>query len=406
MRSTGRIVAIFVAGAVGLSLVSGGISYAIASSGRVLYGVRANGVPLSGMTREETLAYFQKEGEKKAGAMTVSLSDGSHEWKAKAKDVGLTPKAKEAAEVALSRGRDGGIWHNLAAQAHDALFGYDVTMSAAYDPAALDRFLGGVQQGAQNPPANASVSVTPDGNIHHADGIMGRTVDMDAIRQEMAASLTKLSSSTYKVPIKEQAPPITTQDVANVNAVLGSYTTSFASGPRGENIAIAAHALNGVLLRSGATFSFNDTVGRRTVNAGYKNAPVLVDGKVEPGIGGGVCQVSSTLYNAMLLAGLTPVERSHHFFPSAYCPAGLDATVADDLIDLKVKNPLPHNVYIVATTVGNNLTIRILGTKEDLGGQTISMDVQGSRQNPSVYRVYSANGTETKREFMHTDQYS
>ena len=147
-------------------------------------------------------------------------------------------------------------------------------------------------------------------------------------------------------------------------------------------------------------------MGTRTANAGYKNAAVLINGKSVPGIGGGVCQVSSTLYNAILLAGLNPTERFSHFIPSSYCPPGLDATVADDLIDFQFMNPLPHNVYILASADGRKITVQVLGTQADLQGKHISIETVGSSRRPSVYRIYSANGQVVEREYLHTDSYS
>ena len=141
------------------------------------------------------------------------------------------------------------------------------------------------------------------------------------------------------------------------------------------------------------------------MSAGYKSAPVIVNGSTEQGIGGGVCQVSSTLYNAVLLSGLTPTVRTPHYFPSSYCPPGLDATVADDLLDFQFKNQLPHNVYLLTRTYGAALTIYVLGTKKDLEGNTITLEREGSAMRPTVYRVYSRNGQIIEREYMHTDSY-
>ena len=131
----------------------------------------------------------------------------------------------------------------------------------------------------------------------------------------------------------------------------------------------------------------------------------MINGKVEDGIGGGVCQVSSTLYNAILLAGLKPTVRTSHFYPSTYCPPGLDATVADNLIDFQFKNPLAHNVYILAEAHNNALTIRVLGTQADLQGNTIHLETIGTPLAPSVYRIYSMQGQVIEREFLHTDRY-
>ena len=154
-------------------------------------------------------------------------------------------------------------------------------------------------------------------------------------------------------------------------------------------------------MKTGWEFSFNTTVGPRTWDAGYKPAGVIINGKPDVDYGGGVCQVSSTLYNAVLLAGLTPTERTPHFFQSSYIGYGRDATVADGQIDFKFRNDLPHTVYIKAYASGSTLTISILGTKADLNGATIALENDGA----SLYRTYYKDGQVVKDEYLHTDQY-
>ena len=123
--------------------------------------------------------------------------------------------------------------------------------------------------------------------------------------------------------------------------------------------------------------SFNETVGHRVADAGYKEAPVIVDGEVQPGIGGGICQVSSTLYNAILLANLTASERSVHYYPSSYVRIGFDATVADDLLDLKFSNTLSHTIYLLTEVQGGTLTICVLGNSADRSGEELRLTLRG-----------------------------
>ena len=152
-------------------------------------------------------------------------------------------------------------------------------------------------------------------------------------------------------------------------------------------------------------FSFNDTVGHRTSANGFQTASVIIDGKVEQDWGGGVCQVSSTLYNAVLLAGLTPTERSNHSLPSSYVPLGQDATVADGLLDFKFKNPLPHSVYILTSCYSGTLNIFVLGCQEDLQGKSYKLSSKVNNNTATVYRVVYKNGEEIDREYLHADSY-
>ena len=149
--------------------------------------------------------------------------------------------------------------------------------------------------------------------------------------------------------------------------MLGTYSTKFDSSVSGRshNVALAAKSTSDVLLMPGESFSYNKHTGSRTTSNGYKNAPVIVQGVVQEGIGGGVCQVSSTLYNAVLYAGLEIESIKNHSIPSSYVPKCRDATVSDGAIDFIFKNNLKYPVYIKNSVYGNTLTCTIYGSNED-----------------------------------------
>ena len=113
-------------------------------------------------------------------------------------------------------------------------------------------------------------------------------------------------------------------------------------------------------------FSFNQTVGRRSTANGFYTAKEYVDGQTVDGIGGGTCQVSSTLYNAVLYADLSVVSRLNHMFPVNYCPIGQDATVSDSGVDFKFVNNMDYPVKISAYTSGYTVTVSIIGTQRDI----------------------------------------
>lgn len=150
--------------------------------------------------------------------------------------------------------------------------------------------------------------------------------------------------------------------------LLAEYETVFNEEHlnRSQNIKIATSKINGTVVLPGEVFSYNDTVGYRTESEGFKFAPMYIGGKLTDGIGGGVCQVSSTLYNAVLCANLEVTERKNHQFLPAYVEAGKDATVADGYIDFKFRNTRKYPIKIVSTAKGGILTIKIYGKKQDV----------------------------------------
>ena len=127
---------------------------------------------------------------------------------------------------------------------------------------------------------------------------------------------------------------------------------------------------------------------------------------MEQDFGGGVCQVSSTLYNAVLLAGLTPTARTSHFYPSTYLPAGLDATVADGQIDFVFQNTLPHSILLRAGAFEGSLTVEVYGHRADLPGEyDLETAIIGPPPTVEVYRVLYNGDTVIDREYLYTDVY-
>jgi vancomycin resistance protein YoaR len=156
----------------------------------------------------------------------------------------------------------------------------------------------------------------------------------------------------------EALPPV------DVSQVLGAYETSFRgrAGPRAVNIRRAAGFLDRVVIAPGGVFSFNRTVGPRVEERGFVKAPVIVHDETEPGLGGGVCQVATTLHAAAVFAGLEVIERRSHSRASGYAPLGLDATVIDGKVDLRFRNPFDTAVMIhAALSARSAISVEILG---------------------------------------------
>lgn len=147
---------------------------------------------------------------------------------------------------------------------------------------------------------------------------------------------------------------------APASTLLGTYSTAYNPNiPRATNVALAASRINGVIVAPGESFSYTRTILPRTTANGYVQAPVIVNKKYVPGIGGGICQVSSTLYAAMLTAGLPATERHPHSLKVGYIPEGMDATVSGNTLDLKFTNIFSESIQIQATADQGTLTISL-----------------------------------------------
>lgn len=168
--------------------------------------------------------------------------------------------------------------------------------------------------------------------------------------------------------IRDDAAP----EAPSFDAVLGEHETRYRSygrlRRRAHNVELAAQKLDGVVIAPGGVLSFNDTVGERTREAGFQAAPVIASGRIRQGLGGGICQVTTTLHIAALEAGFTLVEHRTHSRPSSYVDTGLDATVAFGTIDYKVQNPYPFPVRLVTSAAEGTLTVRLEGAQASRGG--------------------------------------
>ena len=177
------------------------------------------------------------------------------------------------------------------------------------------------------------------------------------------------NTEPYKISAKITLPKVTVEDLQAkfASEVISQYSTSFASSDanRASNVSLAASKINGLVLNPGERFSFNKTVGPRTAATGFKIAHVYEGDRVVDGMGGGICQVSSTLYNAVLLADLKIVYRLNHSMPVSYVPLGRDATVSYGTIDFIFENNKTHPIKICATSHNRQLVISINGAESD-----------------------------------------
>jgi vancomycin resistance protein YoaR len=192
----------------------------------------------------------------------------------------------------------------------------------------------------------------------HVDGTK-LNVDLAGIK------LKRAKGNPVTMPLTVIKPEKTTESLqaSLLSDVLATYTTTLAVNPdRTHNVALAAEKINGLVLMPGEVFSFNNIVGPRTYETGFKDAKIYVKDEIVDGVGGGICQVTSTLYMTTLMADLQTVQRRNHRFSVAYIPLGYDATVAYGTIDFQFANNQDYPIQIEANVKGQKLTITLLGT--------------------------------------------
>lgn len=203
-------------------------------------------------------------------------------------------------------------------------------------------------------------------------------IDFD-ISIDEAKSITSNYQEEYTIPLKTLYPSVTTNQIGQeaFPDLLAEFSTSFTTSNynRSTNIELSASKINGLVLMPGETFSYNQVVGQRTKEAGFKPATAYLNGKVVQEYGGGICQVSSTLYNAVLYANLQIVERTNHGYKPTYVKPGLDATVSWGGPDFKFSNNRNYPIKIVCDSSNKRLKIYIYGLKTE-NDYRVELDAQ------------------------------
>ena len=194
-------------------------------------------------------------------------------------------------------------------------------------------------------------------------------IDFAVTLEEAAKIVSDTTKEEYIIPLKISKASKTVNDIGReaFPYEISTYSTKYdvSNTNRTKNLELSAEKINGTVLMPGEEFSYNQVVGKRTVEAGYKNAKIYSGGQVVDGLGGGICQISSTLYNAVLMADLEITERRNHYFKTSYVPAGRDATVVWGSIDFKFKNTRSYPIKIEAKVSSGIAEFKIFGIKEE-----------------------------------------
>lgn len=347
------------------ALVGGGMFRAWQHSDRIAAGVTVAGIALGGLTPAEAQRRLRAHGATLMQRPVRLLADGTLVLTVSVDQLGLVPDWETALAEARAMGRRASLLVSLREVWQAQRSGYAIALRWRWDPARAQRVLHRLAQRLERPPQRAWVL--------WERGVIRVVPSRDGVRLAMAATLRewqrRIDSGNWQVlpvVLERERPAVTTEAVALIDGVVGEATTFFKASDRDRthNIRLAAQRLDHVFIPPGETISFNDLVGPRTPRKGFRVARVLVQGQFTQDFGGGVCQVSGTLYNAALRAGMAVVRRYHHSRPIGYLPPGLDATVNFGTLDLRLRNPFPTPLYLRTFVRRGQLTVTVLGKRQ------------------------------------------
>ena len=347
---------------------------ALDMSGTVCRGLIVAGVPVGGLPvgeAERELAAALKDRQAKP---LVTLRSGETIWEIPWNAVQGRPDPAQLAKQAFAAGRSGGLIQRVYEQFLIKNGAKTIVLGLNADIEKLKAIVVAAASTVDRPPIDATVVETATG-IEIRPDKFGKKTQIAVTVQKLKKAIENGEGGSVDLVTEAVPPSVSAKDLQEITGLIAAFSTTFYAGDenRSRNIEIAADALDGTLVKPGAVFSFNDKVGLRTPEKGYRQAMTLSSEGSVLDWGGGVCQVSSTLYNAALLADFSIVERSAHYEPPAYVPLGQDATVADGQIDLKLKNVRPHSVFIRGMVEDGRMEVRIYG-KQDTAAPTVRIE--------------------------------
>lgn len=353
--------------------------------GRVLPGVSVAGVNFGGKSQEYVANYFDQKNTAIGDSTFTFLYDDTYATTS-AKNLQLGYNSKLLAEQAVSIGRSTDIFSNISLAFQAYLTGIQLTPSYTFSEEQLRSFLSDAEKAIHIDPVDAQFQSANGRVTAFKPSRKGKDIDYDTLSRIISdripylVVLGKPEDTQITIPIQTIEPKITTEKANNlgIKELIGVGTSLFqhSIASRIYNVELAANRLNGIIVKPGEEFSFDKALGDVSAFTGYKQAYIISGGHTILGDGGGVCQVSTTMFRAILNAGLPVTERHAHDYRVGYYeedgPPGIDATVYVPTVDLKFRNTTGHNILIQSVVDPHNLrlTFYFYGVKD---GRQVTM---------------------------------
>lgn len=380
-----------------------------------------NGVDVSGLTKTEANNLLETKLIEEKDNLSISLKYKDNEWTLKGSDFEIVGNFEDTLIETMNYGRDGNIFKKKAVENKIKKEGLIVTVP-------FQNLLGGVNESLDNiisqiekSPLSSQIIFNPQSENMFSikEGQKGYVVDRSLLEQEINKAIEK-NNSSIEIPLIEVLPNVDLNDYLQKITLRSKFSTNYkkSSVNRKSNIKKALSCFNGMIVEPNEEVSFNKVTGSRSVENGYKNANIIYNGSYVSGVGGGVCQASTTLYNALLLADVEVLQANHHSLPASYVPLSFDAMVSEGYSDLVFKNTLDTPIYIKAYGNDEEAIVEIYGqpfedgitikTRSELvkvlphEGDNIITDTQGNYSDKVLYKgeyyrlKYPQEGYESK----------
>ncbi|MEG0307635.1 MAG: VanW family protein [Clostridium sp.] len=400
----------------------------------IMPGVIVEGIDMGSKTKEEAVKILTEKHQETIGDRVVNIKAGDKVYTINYSDLKVEYNIQDTVNSAFEYNRELGYVDKFNAIRKPE--SKELQMTFTYNDEIINTMAATMESEINIKKKDATISKSGSG-FTVTDDIVGKTLDVQALIDDINAKVKESKEGNLEVNaiIQDDVPDRTKEELAAINTQISTFTTSYGTADenRNINIQLGARTLNGILLMPGDKFSFNTIVGDTTPDKGYKPGGVYVGDKLEVGYGGGICQVSSTLHNAVLRAGITPDQRLNHSMPVGYVDPGLDATIAYGFIDYVFTNNYDHPIYIEGYAGSGKVSINIYSHSSVNAGKTYSFPFEVYETTPApvkykdeptlelgkevveqagsqgskvrAYKVTYQNGVEVSRELMNNDTY-
>ena len=363
-------------------------------NGKIAQNIYIEDVNVSNMTKQEALETI----DAKYPTKKVNLSYNNEYYTIEPNQVDLSYDTNDVVDSAYNLTRENSYFSNIVTYISTKFKGHDFSIKVSYDEDKLDKKISSISKQINKSSVDASISVTS--GIYVKESQTGLKCDDKENKKLIEKAYKDKNYETIALKVDVTQPKIKTEDLKSIDSVLAGYSTTFNSSIYGRsyNIALALKRCSTVVM-PGETFSYNKATGPRTISNGFQNASVIVSGTYQDAPGGGVCQGSTTLFNAALLSGLDITQVRNHSKTSSYVPRGRDAMVNDSDSDFKFTNNFNHPVYISAYAGGGQASVKIYGSSQDKVSVSIKTDnfIYNGLPGAKTYRTITKNGkSETK----------
>lgn len=401
---------------------------------KIYSGVNVNDIDLTGKTKEEAIELLSTEFSNKINDKKLIVTVGDKEMEFSYSELSPSYEIEKAINEALDYGKDKSVFAKKELIKNKKGKEHSLELSFLYDEEKVNVIKEKIKSTVNIEPKNASISIN-GGKISITPDVVGYEVNDSALDEKIREAINGDLGEDTRVSLELETvySDVKASDLQKINGRMSTFSSDYSGSSEGRshNIGVATKVVNGTVLMPGEVYSFSKETEKERKN--YKNASIYIGNESAEGLGGGICQVSTALYRALMRANIRSVERHNHSMTVYYAPLSLDATMAWGGLDYKFKNSYDFPIYIEGYTNGSVVTFNVYGDVNALGGKTYEMvsetletieptvkyiddatltvgtEVIESAGSPGYrskgYQVTYQNGKEINRELISTDNY-